>query len=77
MRRDRLREAVDWVMEAVLLGMEHELEAEDVLRLDADKVVAMFNKPKESEKETFVPPFLPQLAGWPNVFYGDPDRGDE
>ena len=56
-------------MEAVLLAMEHELEAEDVMRFPADKVAALFPAPEEEERK-FVPPFLPQLRGWPNVYYG-------
>ena len=79
MRRDRLKEAVDWVMEATLLGMMHDIEVEDVMRMDADRVVALLSKlPPGAQSDVFIPPHLPQLAGWPNVYYGDPrDWGKE
>ena len=75
MRRDRLKEAVDWVMEAVLLGMTHDVDAEKVLRMPADRVIALLIQPPKAEEDEdggFVPPFVPQVLGWDNVYYGDP-----
>ena len=81
LRRDRVKEAVDWVMEAVLLGMTHGVDAENVLRMSADRVVVLLNRPpaeaEEPEDEPFVPPFLPQLLGWDHVYFGDPRSGGE
>ena len=81
LRRDRVKEAVDWVMEAILLGMTHGVDAENVLRMSADRVIALLNHPpaeaEEPEDKPVVPPFLPQLLGWDHVYYGDPRSGGD
>jgi len=79
MRRDRLKEAVDWVMEAMFLGMTHGVEAEAMLRMPADRVIALLNRPPpEAEGEKpFVPVPLPHLAGWNRVYYGEAAFRDE
>lgn len=76
LQRDQITEALDWIMEAVLLGAEYGLEAEDVMRLKADKVIMLYNK---SEPEEFVPPYLPQLRGrnWDRVIYGKAAFGED
>lgn len=73
-----MKEAVDWVMEATLLGMMHDIEVEDVMRMEADKVIALLSRvPPKEESDVFVPPYLPQLAGYDHIYYGDPRSGAE
>ena len=72
LQRDRIKDAVDWIIESAMLSLEHEMEIEDFLRMDVDDIVLLLGITKQKE---FKPPFLPQLYraghGWDKVMYGD------
>ena len=60
LERDRVDEAVDYQIDALMLSAQHELPVEDILLLTVDEVVELANRPP-----------MPKVPGWDNVRYGD------
>lgn len=61
LERDRVDEAVDYQIDALMLSAQHELPVEDILLLTVDEVVELANHP----------PMPAKIPGWDNVRYGD------
>jgi len=60
LERDRVDEAVDYQIDALMLSAQYELPVEDILLLTVDEVVELANRPP-----------MPKVTGWDNVRYGD------
>jgi len=60
LERDRVDEAVDYQIDALMLSAQYELPVEDILLLTVDEVVELANRPP-----------MPKVPGWDNVRYGD------
>lgn len=71
---NQIDRAVDWLLEATLLSVVHNLDINVVMSMDADSVAALYETLYD-EKEVFVKPYIPaidgDLRGWDNVVYGD------
>ena len=60
LERERVDEAVDYQIDALVLSAQYDLPVEDILLMTVDEVVELANRPA-----------LPKVSGWDNVRYGD------
>jgi len=63
LKRDRVKEAIDLQVDAVILATMNGLDAEEVMRMPIKDVVAL-SLPQQT-------PYIPQVEGWDNVWYGE------
>lgn len=65
LQRDRIDEALDLQLEAMMFAMEYDLETEDAMRMRVDDMVAKSTSPQPQQA-----PYIPQVLGWDRVYYG-------
>jgi len=65
LQRDRITEAFDCLLVAISFAAEHDMETEDAMRMTLDEMA------EKSASEPQEVPYVPQVEGWDNVFYGE------
>lgn len=61
-KRDQIEEGLDWILDAVMLGLEEEVESTVILRLSVDEVVELYTAEKLQ---------IPNVYGFDKVWYGE------